>query len=129
MGYVPPTAPGDLHRPQSRCLRRIPESLPPAAMDGVLACDLNLLDRETDLSLLAIPLLTLLAGMLLVPVLPTDQPSASPETPVAMGAAGPGLFLPQVTCPGRDPLVPTALHWTLETTRWCPMGCRVAPIV
>ena len=72
-GYVPPTA---VSLPPSD-----PESLPPVTMDGVLACDLNLLDREPDLSLLNIPLLTLPAGMLLVPVLPSDQPSASPESP------------------------------------------------
>ena len=118
-GYVPSMAPGgggggggrDLHRLQSRCL-------PPVAVDGVLACDLNLLDPGTDLSLLAIPLFPLPAGMLLVPLLPSDQPSTWPRG----GSSGPGLFLPQVTCPGRDPLTPTALRWTLGS----PFGVQWA---
>ena len=59
------------------------------AVDGVIACDLNLLDPGTDLSLLVFPLFPLPAAMLLVPLLPSDQPSI---TPVAAGAAVPGCF-------------------------------------
>ena len=82
MGYIPSTSAVSL--PASD-----PESLPPVAVDGVLACDL--LDCGTDLLLLAIPLFPLLAGMLLVPLLTSDQPSG--------GGSGPGLLLPRVTCP------------------------------
>ena len=53
-----------------------PESLPlgaPVSLDGVVACDITLLDHNTDLSLLAIPLLPLPDGLLLVPVKPRNR--------------------------------------------------------
>ena len=81
MGYIPSMAPGG---PTSSAVSLPPsdlESLPPVAVDGVIAYDLNLLDPGTDLSLLAFPLFPLPAGMLLVPLLPSDLPSTSPERP------------------------------------------------
>ena len=98
-----------------------PESFPlaaPVAVDGVLACDLNLLDRGTDLSLLAIPLFPLPTGMLLVSLLRWLWINLLLCRNASRGgSSGPRLFLPCVTCPGRDPLTPTALRWTLGITR------------
>ena len=65
-----------------------PDSLPPAdpvAVDGVLACDLNLLDHGTDLSLLAFPLFHA-AG--------TIDGFGSTFHFAGGGSSGPGLFLP-----------------------------------
>ena len=55
-----------------------PESLPlgaPASLDSLLAYDITLLDRDTDLSLLAVPLLPLPDNLLLLPVTASEQPS------------------------------------------------------
>ena len=123
----------DTHRPRRRggpTLSTVslplsdPESLPPVAVDGVLACDLNLLDSGTDLSFLAILLFPLPASMLLVPLLPSDQPSTStPERPSRQEqrtrAVSPSA--------GRDPLTPTALRWTLGITLWCLTGLQGCP--
>ena len=69
---------------------------PPVSLNGVVACDITLLDRSTDLSLLAIPLLPLPDGLLLVPVTASDQPSTSIEHPL------PREQLPHVASPRRD---------------------------
>ena len=60
------------------------ESLPPGAplsLSGVVACDITLLDRSVYLSHLAISLFPLPDGMLLVPVMASDQPFTSTERP------------------------------------------------
>ena len=78
MGYVPANAP--VTPPSSEVSLPPLESLPPGApvsLSGVVACDITLLDCSVDLSLFAIPLLPLLDGMLLVPVMASDQPSTS----------------------------------------------------
>ena len=49
------------------------------SLDGVVACDITLLDHNTDLSLIAIPLLLLPDGLLLVLVTASEQPSTSTE--------------------------------------------------
>ena len=66
------------------------------SLNGVVACDITLLDRNTDLSLLAIPLLPLPDGLLLVPATASDQPSTSIERPL------PREQLPHVASPLRD---------------------------
>ena len=90
MGYVPSTAPGG---PTSSAVSLpLSQSLPPVAVDGVIACDLNLLDPGTDLSLLAFLIFPLPAGMVQMPLLLSDQPSTSPERPSRRDWAVPGCF-------------------------------------
>ena len=81
MGYVPSTAPGGPTSSAVSLPLSDPESLPPVAVDGVIACDRNLLDPGTDFSLLAFPIFPMPAGTVLMPLLPSDQPSTSPERP------------------------------------------------
>ena len=83
-GYVPVTTPVTPPSSEVLLLPPAPESLPPGApvsLNGVVACDITLLNRSADLSLLAIPLLPLPDGMLLVPVMASDQPSTSTVRP------------------------------------------------
>ena len=48
------------------------ESLPPMTVDGAISYDLSLLDPGSDLSLLAFPIFPLPAGMVLMPLLPSE---------------------------------------------------------
>ena len=61
-GYVPSTAPGGPMSSAVSLPLSDPESLLPVAVDGVIACDLNLLDPGTDLSLLAFLTLVTCSG-------------------------------------------------------------------
>ena len=74
----------------------VSQSGAPVWLNGVVACNITLLDRDTDLSRLAIPLLPLPDGLLLVQVTASDQPSTSIENPL------PREQLPHVASPPRD---------------------------
>ena len=92
-GFILSTAPGEPTSPAVSLPPSDPESLPPAApvvVDGVLACDLNLLDRGTDLSLLAIPLFPLPAAGTIVGLGSTFYFAGMPVT---AGAVDPGGHL------------------------------------
>ena len=76
-----------------------PESLPlgaPASLDSLLAYDITLLDPDTDLSLLAVPLLPLPDDLLFLPVIASEQPLTPAERP------SPQEPLPPVASPPRD---------------------------
>ena len=77
----------------------VPEFLPlgaPVSLDGVVACDVTLLDHNTDLSPLEIPLLPLSDGLLPVPVTATAQTSTPTECP------SPQEPLSHIASPPRD---------------------------
>ena len=54
------------------------ESCLPLMMDGTMSYNLGLVDPESDVSLVMIPVYSMPAGMVLMPVPPSDQPSSSP---------------------------------------------------
>ena len=75
--YVPTISPVTPQIPEGSLLPPGPESLPlgaPASLDSLLAYDITLLDRDTDLSLLAVPLLPLPDDLLLLPVIASEHP-------------------------------------------------------
>ena len=95
-GYIPANTP--VTPPSSEVLLPPPdpESLPLGALvslNGVVACDITLVDHNTDLSL---PLLPLPDGLLIVPVTASEQPSTSTERP------SPREPLLHVASPPRD---------------------------
>ena len=108
------------------------ESCSPGMMDGAVPYNLSLVDPGSDVSLVAFPKYPLPAGMVLMPIPPSDQSSSSPErlSRCEHGFATVILLsLPLVICPGRACLTPTAPRWILRIILWCPRACRVAHIV
>ena len=80
-GLVQATVPGG---PASSAVSLPPtgaESLPPMMIDGAISYNLSLVDPGSDVSLLAFPIYPLPACMVLMPMLPSDQPSTSPDRP------------------------------------------------
>ena len=126
MGCVPSTAPRGTYIVHS-LVASVGSGVSPSSGGGVLACDLSLLDRGTDLSFVAIPLFPLPAGMLLVPLLPSDQPSTSPEFPSRREQQSRAVS-PSGDLSREGPLDAYCAPLDTADHPLVSKGCRVAPI-
>ena len=90
----------------------------PASLDSLLAYDITLLDRDTDLSCLAAPLLPLPDDLLRLPVPASELPSTSAVR------SSPGEPLPPVASPPSD------LSWEGQFYAFCaPSDTVVHPLI